>query len=184
MPSAESTLLAEARAAADWIIAIHRELHQYPELGYQETRQRLIRKKLDELGIPYKYPLAGDRRLGHARRRRRTVRCAYGPTSTPCRSKKRPMCRSGARRRAKCTPRPIAILLCCWAPPSAVESPREATLRHREAHLPTGRRGRGGRQANVRRRRARVAEGAADFRTARLADAADRHGWFSCRHVL
>lgn len=59
MSSADSTLLTEARAAADWIVAIRRELHQYPELGYQETRTgALIRKKLDELGVSYRYPLA------------------------------------------------------------------------------------------------------------------------------
>lgn len=59
MSTAATALLAEARAAADWIVAIRRELHQYPELGYQETRtSSLIRKKLDEIGIPYKYPFA------------------------------------------------------------------------------------------------------------------------------
>jgi len=59
MPSPENVLLAEARAAADWIVAIRRELHQYPELGYQETRtSALIRKKLDEIGVPYRHPFA------------------------------------------------------------------------------------------------------------------------------
>lgn len=55
----EAPLLAEARAAADWIVAIRRDLHEHPELGYQETRtSALIRRKLDELGIAYRYPLA------------------------------------------------------------------------------------------------------------------------------
>jgi len=52
-------LLDEAEAARDWIVEIRRELHQYPELGFEEVRtSALIRRKLDELGIPYRYPVA------------------------------------------------------------------------------------------------------------------------------
>jgi IAA-amino acid hydrolase len=52
-------LLAEAREQAEWIVAVRRELHRHPELGYQETRtSALIRKKLDELGIAYRHPIA------------------------------------------------------------------------------------------------------------------------------
>jgi IAA-amino acid hydrolase len=48
-----------ASAARDWIVAIRRELHQYPELGYQEFRtSELIRRKLDELGVRYRHPVA------------------------------------------------------------------------------------------------------------------------------
>lgn len=59
MTSVPSDLLAEARAAHDWIVAIRRAIHQRPELGYQEQEtSALIRSKLDELGIPYRYPVA------------------------------------------------------------------------------------------------------------------------------
>ncbi len=59
MTSTPAALLSEAQAAREWIVAVRRELHQFPELGYQETRtSALIRRKLDELGIAYKHPLA------------------------------------------------------------------------------------------------------------------------------
>lgn len=53
------SLLAEAREQQEWIVAIRRELHRHPELGYEEVRtSALIRKKLDELGIAYRHPIA------------------------------------------------------------------------------------------------------------------------------
>jgi IAA-amino acid hydrolase len=59
MATAHASLLEEARAAADWIVAIRREIHRHPELGYEETRtSALIRRKLDELGIAYRHPVA------------------------------------------------------------------------------------------------------------------------------
>jgi IAA-amino acid hydrolase len=59
MTTPHASLLDEARAASDWIVAIRRELHRFPELGYQETRtSALIRRKLDELGISYRHPIA------------------------------------------------------------------------------------------------------------------------------
>jgi IAA-amino acid hydrolase len=59
MQSISPSLLAEARASQEWIVAIRRELHRHPELGYQETRtSALIRQKLDELGVPYLHPIA------------------------------------------------------------------------------------------------------------------------------
>lgn len=58
-PVSAQALLAEARDAAEWIVDIRRELHRHPELGYEETRtSALIRRKLDELGVAYRYPLA------------------------------------------------------------------------------------------------------------------------------
>lgn len=52
-------ILDEARSHHEWIRAIRRELHQYPELGYEEVRtSQLIRKHLDDLNIPYRYPVA------------------------------------------------------------------------------------------------------------------------------
>lgn len=59
MQTISPSLLAEAREQLDWIVAIRRELHEHPELGYQETRtSALIRKKLDELGVAYRHPIA------------------------------------------------------------------------------------------------------------------------------
>jgi IAA-amino acid hydrolase len=55
----EKGLLQSAEAARDWIVEIRRELHRFPELGYQEFRtSALIRAKLEELGIPYRHPVA------------------------------------------------------------------------------------------------------------------------------
>ena len=52
-------LLAEARTIQDWIVALRRELHQYPEVCYEEVRtSALVRKTLDALKISYRYPLA------------------------------------------------------------------------------------------------------------------------------
>ncbi|HLX60136.1 MAG TPA: amidohydrolase [Planctomycetota bacterium] len=54
-----SNLLTEARAIKDWIVALRRELHRYPETCYEEVRtSALVRRTLDELHIPYRAPLA------------------------------------------------------------------------------------------------------------------------------
>jgi IAA-amino acid hydrolase len=51
--------LDEAISLRDWTVDIRRRLHQHPELGYQEFRtSALVREKLDELGITYRYPVA------------------------------------------------------------------------------------------------------------------------------
>lgn len=51
--------LERAKAITDWIVHIRRDLHQYPELAYQEHRtSRVIREHLDALGIPYRHPVA------------------------------------------------------------------------------------------------------------------------------
>ncbi|KAK9829138.1 hypothetical protein WJX72_004097 [[Myrmecia] bisecta] len=43
-----------------WMVNIRRELHQWPELIYEEhNTSAAIRRVLDELDIPYKYPVAG-----------------------------------------------------------------------------------------------------------------------------
>ena len=49
----------EAQSIRDWIVHHRRELHRFPELMYEEVQtSRLVRKTLDELQIPYRYPLA------------------------------------------------------------------------------------------------------------------------------
>ncbi|KAF7843447.1 IAA-amino acid hydrolase ILR1-like 4 [Senna tora] len=43
----------------DWMVGIRRKIHENPELGYEEFEtSELIRAKLDELGVPYRYPVA------------------------------------------------------------------------------------------------------------------------------
>ncbi|XP_031252228.1 IAA-amino acid hydrolase ILR1-like 4 [Pistacia vera] len=43
----------------DWMVNIRRKLHENPELGFEEFEtSKLIRAELDEMGIPYKYPIA------------------------------------------------------------------------------------------------------------------------------
>jgi IAA-amino acid hydrolase len=52
-------VLASAAKLNDWIVAIRRELHQYPELMYEEVKtSAVVRRTLDELKIPYRYPVA------------------------------------------------------------------------------------------------------------------------------
>jgi len=49
----------EAQTIRDWIVQTRRELHRFPELGYEEVHtSRLVRTTLDELQVPYRYPLA------------------------------------------------------------------------------------------------------------------------------
>lgn len=53
-------MLNKARAFAGQMIAVRRDLHRFPELGYQETRtaQRIC-VELDRLGIAYRTGIAG-----------------------------------------------------------------------------------------------------------------------------
>jgi IAA-amino acid hydrolase len=52
-------LLNRAAKISDWITGIRRELHQYPELMYEEVKtSAVVRRTLDELGISYRYPVA------------------------------------------------------------------------------------------------------------------------------
>ena len=49
----------EAKEISDWIIELRRELHRHPELMYEEVKtSALVRRELDNLGIPYKSPIA------------------------------------------------------------------------------------------------------------------------------
>lgn len=52
-------LVEKARQIKDWIVELRRQIHQYPELAYEEVQtSALVRRTLDELGIPYRYPVA------------------------------------------------------------------------------------------------------------------------------
>ncbi|MFN0055593.1 MAG: amidohydrolase [Planctomycetales bacterium] len=52
-------ILQDARGIADWIVKLRRELHQHPELAYQEVRPSALgRRTRDELGIAYRHPIA------------------------------------------------------------------------------------------------------------------------------
>lgn len=52
-------LLEEAKQIKNWIVDIRRELHQHPELAYEEVKtSALVRRHLDELQIPYRWPVA------------------------------------------------------------------------------------------------------------------------------
>ena len=49
----------EAKEISDWIFKLRRELHRHPELMYEEVKtSALVRRELDNLGIPYKSPIA------------------------------------------------------------------------------------------------------------------------------
>ncbi|GAV73271.1 LOW QUALITY PROTEIN: Peptidase_M20 domain-containing protein/M20_dimer domain-containing protein, partial [Cephalotus follicularis] len=52
-------LLKSAEQDKDWLISIRREIHENPEIRFEEhNTSALIRRQLDQLGIPYSYPLA------------------------------------------------------------------------------------------------------------------------------
>jgi amidohydrolase len=52
-------MLTQAAKLSDWIVGLRRELHQHPELMFEEVKtSAVIRRTLDELGIKYQYPVA------------------------------------------------------------------------------------------------------------------------------
>lgn len=54
-----SHLLKQATALEDWLVGIRRTLHKIPELLFEEhATGEVIRRHLDELGIPYQFPVA------------------------------------------------------------------------------------------------------------------------------
>jgi IAA-amino acid hydrolase len=53
------SMLHSAAKIANWIVDLRRELHQYPELMYEEVKtSAVVRRTLDELGITYRHPVA------------------------------------------------------------------------------------------------------------------------------
>ncbi|CAI8611950.1 unnamed protein product [Vicia faba] len=58
--------LAKEPQVFEWMVDIRRKIHENPELGYEEFEtSKLIRAKLDELGIPYKHPVAVTGVIGY-----------------------------------------------------------------------------------------------------------------------
>ncbi|XP_021275653.1 IAA-amino acid hydrolase ILR1-like 5 [Herrania umbratica] len=53
-------LLSSAQQDKHWLVSIWRQIHENPELCFQEhNTSALIRQQLDQIGIPYSYPIAG-----------------------------------------------------------------------------------------------------------------------------
>lgn len=51
--------LANDPETVKWMKKIRRKLHEYPELAYEEFQtSELIRHELDQLGVPYRWPVA------------------------------------------------------------------------------------------------------------------------------
>ncbi|XP_061347736.1 IAA-amino acid hydrolase ILR1-like 4 [Gastrolobium bilobum] len=51
--------LANSPRMVKWMTSIRREIHEYPELAYEEFKtSALIRRELDKLGVSYKWPVA------------------------------------------------------------------------------------------------------------------------------
>src|SRR5262249_13785209 len=56
---ARQALFEDAKSIAGWIVELRRQLHRHPELMYEEIEpSRLVRATLDDLGIPYRHPVA------------------------------------------------------------------------------------------------------------------------------
>ncbi|MCL7042714.1 hypothetical protein MKW94_003187, partial [Papaver nudicaule] len=52
-------LMKLAKQDQDWLTSIRREIHEHPELGFQEYKtSALIRRELDKLGVSYEHPVA------------------------------------------------------------------------------------------------------------------------------
>nr|AFK43667.1 unknown [Lotus japonicus] len=52
-------ILSAANKDKDWLVQVRREIHEHPELGFEEhNTSALIRSELDKLGITYTYPVA------------------------------------------------------------------------------------------------------------------------------
>lgn len=52
-------ILSAARHEKAWLVSIRRQIHENPELKFQEyNTSALIRRELDKFGISYSYPLS------------------------------------------------------------------------------------------------------------------------------
>nr|XP_023870342.1 IAA-amino acid hydrolase ILR1-like 4 [Quercus suber]POE88825.1 iaa-amino acid hydrolase ilr1-like 4 [Quercus suber] len=58
--------LAKSPEVFDWMVGIRRKIHENPELGFEEFEtSKIIRAELDQMAIPYKYPLAETGVVGY-----------------------------------------------------------------------------------------------------------------------
>ena len=52
-------ILRSAQQEKDWLVSIRRQIHENPELRFEEhNTSALIRRELDRFGIPYQSPFA------------------------------------------------------------------------------------------------------------------------------
>lgn len=52
-------IMGAAQKEKEWLISVRRQIHQHPELAFQEhNTSSLIRAQLLKFGIPYTYPVA------------------------------------------------------------------------------------------------------------------------------
>ena len=58
-------IVEQAKAIQPWIVGLRRQLHQHPELMYEEFEtSKLVQSTLDELGIEYQKDIAVTGVLG------------------------------------------------------------------------------------------------------------------------
>ncbi|KAL6006628.1 IAA-amino acid hydrolase ILR1-like 5 [Asimina triloba] len=54
-----SELLTSAKRERDWLVSIRREIHEHPELKFEEfNTSAVIRRELDRIGVSYSFPVA------------------------------------------------------------------------------------------------------------------------------
>ncbi len=169
-------ILEEARGIAEWIVGLRRAIHRHPELMYEEVQtSRLVRDTLDQLHIPYKYPVA-----------KTGVVATIGKGNGPCLALRADMdalpiheetdvpFRSEVDHKMHACGHDCHTAMLLGAA-RLLKSHESEAPRHGEAALPAGRGGGSRRRPDVPRRGARRTEGRTDLRHARLSVDDDGH---------
>ena len=109
-------ILETVTQGADEFVALRRDIHRHPELGYQEFRTSdLVAQCLTQWGYEVERGLGGTGVVGQLRRGRAASAWACAPTWTRCRSRKPPAWNTPAATKASCTPAATtATPPCCW----------------------------------------------------------------------